>query len=189
MQFIHDYAIIGEEENESKLTNALPLNQHFQNFSNLLQAQKERQKSKIFMPLDLNVINQTQNAFKSSARSSPRNYFANKQVPSVDKIMQKMAIKHSSHHQVPTQKEEFYERQIRWLNQIKQTNQVKNQHKINQEIQNCPFKPYTSPQQNINKEKLKENSKSILSPPQFKKPNKRNDSYSKIHLAKKQSLG
>ncbi|CAD8084788.1 unnamed protein product [Paramecium sonneborni] len=189
MQFIHDYAIIGEEENAHQQTNSTPLNQHFQNFSNLLQAQKERQKSKIFMPLDLNVINQSQNGFKSSARSSPRNYFANKQVPSVDKIMEKMAIKHTSHHLVPIKKEEFYQRQIRWLNQIKQTNKVKNQCKINQEIQNCPFKPFTSPQQNINKEKLKENSKSILSPQPFKKPNKRNDSYTKIHLAKKSSLG
>ncbi|CAD8180080.1 unnamed protein product [Paramecium octaurelia] len=189
MQFIHDYAIIGEEESQQNLTYVSSLNKHFQNFSNLFQAQKDRQKSKILIPLDLNAIDQQQNGFKSSNRQSPRNYFTYKQVPSVDKIMQKMTIKHLSHHHVPIKKEEFYERQIRWLNQIKQTNKAKNQNKLNQQSQNCPFKPYSSPQQNINKKKLKENSKSILSPQHFKKPNKRNDSYTKIHLAKKQSFG
>ncbi|CAK80979.1 unnamed protein product (macronuclear) [Paramecium tetraurelia] len=189
MQHIHDYGIIREEENKSKLIYASPLNEHFQNFSNLLQVEKERQKSKILIPLDLNVINQQQNGFKSSSRQSPNNYFTNKQVLSVDKIMQKMTIKHFSDHQVPIKKQEFYERQIRWLNQIRYVNTVKNQNKLNQEIQNCPFKSYTSSQKTINKEKQKENSKSILSPQHCNKSNKRNDSYTKIHLAKKQSFG
>jgi hypothetical protein len=35
---IHDYAILGEEPDETVYKSPEPLNQHFQNFSNLLQA-------------------------------------------------------------------------------------------------------------------------------------------------------
>ncbi|CAD8071245.1 unnamed protein product [Paramecium sonneborni] len=166
-EIAHDYIILGEDsfqnqEIENYKPNQIPqspksenLVDRFQNFSNLLQAQKKKKQTRraqISIDTNFNTLQgspeKNQNVANSSSKhkstySSPKNFV-------------------------------FYDRQIRWLNQVKQAIKVKEAIQKQRQSVECPFKP----------------KKCLTSLPQTtknqsKKPYKmRQDSYSTIHFLK-----
>ncbi|CAD8195338.1 unnamed protein product [Paramecium octaurelia] len=166
-EIAHDYIIIGEDslynqETENYKPNPTPLSTKqenvvdpFQNFSNLLQAQKQKKQTRralISIDTNFNTVSgspeKTQNVVNCSSKhkstySSPKNVV-------------------------------FYDRQIRWLNQVKQTIKVKEVIQQQRQSVECPFKPKKCPTS------LPQTTKN-----QNNKPTKmRKDSYSTIHLLK-----
>lgn len=160
-EIAHDYAILGEDSGDEDLKcNYLenseqpelitkPINQHFQNFSKLLQTQKEKQMRKVLTPIDTNLPTQ-------QARLSPRKYFQTPQVRSIEKIMKSVYNKHRSTNATPkTYTNQFYDNQIRWLNRVKQNIQVKEKIQKQRIIMECPFRPQTTQFYSHNRSKSK----------------------------------
>ncbi|KAM3137249.1 hypothetical protein pb186bvf_010619 [Paramecium bursaria] len=156
-EYTHDYAILGEESGEEAIINYVenqeqpelihkPINQYFQNFSKLLQQQKDKQRRRsILQPIDTNMPRTT----KSSM--SPKRFFHTPKVPSVEKILTYMPKSTNITPKVQDKNKQFYERQIRWLSKVKQTIEVKTKILNQKQIRECSFKPLVSPQKTMKK--------------------------------------
>ncbi|CAD8099161.1 unnamed protein product [Paramecium primaurelia] len=166
-EIAHDYIIQGEDslqnqETENYQPNRIPLSTKqenvvdpFQNFSNLLQAQKQKKQiRRALISIDTNF-----NTLSGS--------------PEKNQNVANCSSKHQSTYSSP-KNFVFYDRQIRWLNQVKQTIKVKEVIQQQRQSVECPFKPKKCPTS------LPQTTKN-----QNNKPTKmRKDSYSTIHLLK-----
>ncbi|CAD8114091.1 unnamed protein product [Paramecium sonneborni] len=166
-EIAHDYIILGEDsfqnqEIENYQPNRIPQSpksenvvDRFKNFSNLLQEQKQKKQTRrALISIDTNF-----NTLQGS--------------PDKNQNVANCSSKHKSTYSSP-KNFVFYDRQIRWLNQVKQTIKVKEAIQKQRQSVECPFKPKKCPTS------LPQTTKN-----QSKKPSKiRKDSYSTIHLLK-----